>query len=176
MSIGDVGQDDFGLASVGTKFGRPCDTDEGFRTWVGFDQTDCVEFAIVGEGVSDLQSMEEIRHIVVHIGQRNGQLVEGVVDVVVDGEVVAALHHGVAFGAALGAGDAEGEALFQRGEVGAVGQRLREVDLQGVVIVDPVGIPLWPGDIDALVGSARLHITNNLGGVRVVGGYVDVAH
>ena len=120
--------------------------------------------------------MEEIRHVVVHIGQRNDQLVEGVVEVVVDDEVVAALDDGIGAVIVVGAVDGEGEAVDERGRVRVIGQRLREVDLQGVVIVDPVGIPLGPRDVDALVGAIRVHVADNLGDVRVVGGYVDVAH
>ena len=174
--VGHIRENDLGLASVGTEFGRAGDADKGLGARVGFDQTDRVEFAVVREGVGDLQCVQEFGHIVVHVGQRNGQLVEGVVDVVIDGEIVAALHHRAAVGAALGAGDAEGEALLERGEVGAVGQGLREVDLHRVVVVDPVGVTLRPRDVDALVGAIRVHVADNLGDMCVGGSHVDVAH
>ena len=174
--VGHIRENNLGLASVGTEFGRAGDADKGFGARVGFDQTDRVEFAVVRESVGDLQRVQEFGHIVVHVGQRDGQLVEGVVDVVIDGEIVAALHHRAAFGAALGAGDAEGEALLERGQVDAVGQRLREVDLHRVIVVDPVAIALRPRDVDALVGAIRVHVADNLGDVRVGGSHVDVAH
>ncbi len=119
--------------------------------------------------------MQEVRNVVVEVGQRDGQLVEGVVDVVVDGEVVAALVDGIAIGAALRAGDGEGEAVDEGLGVGAVGQRLGEVDLHRVIVIDGIAVALRPGDVDALVGSAGLDAADNLGDMRRGGVEIDVA-
>ena len=171
-----VGQDDFGLASVGTEFARTGDADERFGAGGGLDQTHGLELAVVGEGVGDFQRVQEVGDVVVEVGQRDGQLVEGVVDVVVDGEVVAALDDGVAIGAVFRAGDAEGEAVDEGLGVGAVVQRFGEVDLHRVVVVHRIVIALRPGDVDALVGSAGLDVANDFGHVGRRGVEGDIAH
>ena len=99
---------------------------------------------------------------------------ERVVDVVSDGEIVAALDDGAAVGATLRAGNAEGETVDERLQVCAVGERLGEVDLHRVVVIHAVAVALRPGDVDALVGAASLNGAHQLGDVgrRRVEGYV----
>ena len=183
VRTGSVFEDQFGRAAVGTELGRAGDADERFGARIGLDQTQGIELAVVGEGVGDGEGVEEARHVVVKIGQRDGQLVEGVADVVVDVEIAAALGDGIAVGAALGARDGEGEAVDQLVFVRAVvvgigcfiGERFGEVDLQRVVVIDPVAIALRPGDIDPLVGPAGLDGARDRGDVGGGGGQIDVA-
>ena len=113
VRTGSVRENNLGRASIGAEFRGARDAHERLGAWIGFDQAHSLQLAVVGESVGDLQRMQEVRHVVEEIGERNGQLVEGVVDVVSDGEVVAALVHEIAVGAVLRAGDAEGEALLQ---------------------------------------------------------------
>ena len=54
VCAGTVGQDDFGLATVGAEFARAGDTNEGLGARIGLHLTHCFELALVGEGVSDL--------------------------------------------------------------------------------------------------------------------------
>ena len=170
-----IGQDDFRRPSVGAELARAGDADERLGAGVGPDQTHRLEFPIVRERVENRERVPEIRQVVVHVGQRNGQLVERVADVVIDVEIAAALDDSAAIGSVLGAGDTEREAVLELLFGQAIGKRLGEIHLHRVVVVDHIAVALRPRDIHTLVGSARLHGAHHLGDACRAGRQVDIA-
>ena len=172
---GPVIENNLRRTSIGAQLARTGDADEGFGARVGLDQAGRLQLAVIGERVGDSEGVPEVRNIVVKVGQRDGQLVKGVVDIVVDVKIVAALHHGIAVGAVFGAGDAESETLLELLLAQSVGERLREVNLHRVVVVDRIAVALRPRDIHALVGSACLHRAHHLGDARRIDAQIDIA-
>ena len=116
---------------------------------------------VVGKSIEDTQRVNEIRIVVVKVGQGNGQFVEGVVGAevaVIDGPPVAAL---------IGAVGEEGNPVFQLLLADALAERFGEIHLHRVVVVHPVTIAAWPCDVDAFIGPACFQ---SAGDFRDIGG------
>ena len=145
------------------------DPHEGFGARIGSHESHRFECEstlgdfriVVGESIEHAQRVNEIRIVVVKVGQGNGQFVEGVVGTevaVIDRPPIAAL---------IGAVGEEGHPVFQLLLADALAERFGEIHLHRVVVVHPVTIVAWPCDVDAFIGPACFQ---SAGDFRDIGG------